>query len=132
MSLGGLRRGRTAGNQGGAFHVVQYRGEIMPLVRASEVLPERRTRMRSPPAQVVEPGKTLSVVVLEKYGRSMGLVVDDVLDVVESGSELRKLGCRAGIAGTVVVQDRVTEVLDLDWIVNAAGLSADNDVYATA
>ena len=32
---------------GGAHHVVQYRGEIMPLLHASEVLPERRSRMRS-------------------------------------------------------------------------------------
>ena len=67
---------------------------------------------------------------LEKQGRSMGLVVEDVLDVVESSSELRKLGCRAGVAGTIVVQDRVTEVLDLDWIVNAAGLNVDVDAYA--
>jgi two-component system chemotaxis sensor kinase CheA len=116
---------------GGAFHVVQYRGEIMPLVRASEVLPERRSRLRATAMAPVDESKTLSVVVLEKHGRSLGLVVDDVLDVVESRCELRRLGCRAGVAGTVVVQDRVTEVLDLDWIVNAAGLNTDADSYAT-
>jgi two-component system chemotaxis sensor kinase CheA len=63
------------------------------------------------------------VVVLGSPGRTLGLVVDDVLDVVETSVELRKLGCRRGVVGTLVVQDRVTEVLDLAWIVEAAGLS---------
>ena len=83
---------------GGSHHVVQYRGEIMPLLRASEILPERRTRPRSDATPQPENLKTLSVVVLGKAGRSMGLVVDDVLDVVEASGELRRLGCRAGIA----------------------------------
>ncbi|MEY4582404.1 MAG: hypothetical protein RL701_7107, partial [Pseudomonadota bacterium] len=108
---------------GGTHHVVQYRGEIMPLLRASELLPERRSRMRSahysPPSD-----KTLSVVVLGPPGRPLGLVVDDVLDVVETASELRRLGCRQGVIGTLVVQDRVTEVLDLPWLIAAAGLDA--------
>jgi two-component system chemotaxis sensor kinase CheA len=115
---------------GGAHHVVQYRGEIMPLLRASEILPERRTRPRSGPTPPPENLKTLSVVVLGKAGRSMGLVVDDVLDVVEASGELRRLGCRAGIAGTLVVQDRVTEVLDLEWIISAAGLDQESVTLA--
>jgi two-component system chemotaxis sensor kinase CheA len=116
---------------GGAHYVVQYRGEIMPLLRASEILPERRGRLRSTPTIVPEQQKTLSVVVLGKSGRTMGLVVDDVLDVVEATGELRRLGCRPGIMGTLVVQDRVTEVLDLDWIVAAAGLGTESQQHAT-
>jgi two-component system chemotaxis sensor kinase CheA len=115
----------------GSQHVVQYRGAIMPLVRASEILPERRSRMRSVPTHSVDQDKTLSVVVLGKGQRTMGLIVDDVLDVVEAAGELRRLGCRPGIMGTMVVQDRVTEVLDLNWIVSAAGLEAETEQYAT-
>ena len=115
---------------GGTHHVVQYRGEIMPLLRASELLPERRSRLRSNYVPAADTNKTLSVVVLGCAGRSMGLVVDDVLDVVETAAELRRLGCRQGVLGTLVVQDRVTEVLDLNWIVNAAGLSLEQDQYA--
>jgi two-component system, chemotaxis family, sensor kinase CheA len=115
---------------GGTHHVVQYRGEIMPLLRASEILPERRGRLRSHHVPVPDHIKTLSVVVLGHAGRSMGLVVDDVLDVVETAAELRKLGCRQGVKGTLVVQDRVTEVLDLSWIINAAGLAAEPEQYA--
>ncbi|HEX4355829.1 MAG TPA: chemotaxis protein CheA, partial [Polyangiales bacterium] len=117
---------------GGSHQVVQYRGEIMPLLRASEILPERRTRMRSDGVETQENQKSLSVVVLGCAGRSMGLVVDDVLDVVEATGELRRLGCRNGVIGTLVVQDRVTEVLDLKWIVEAAGLGQDETLdYAT-
>jgi two-component system, chemotaxis family, sensor kinase CheA len=108
---------------GGQHHVVQYRGEIMPLLRASELLPERRSRPRSDGVIAPEHPKTLSVVVLGAAGRSMGLVVDDVLDVVETYGEMKRFGCRQGVVGTLVVQDRVTEVLDLVWIMNAAGLS---------
>jgi two-component system chemotaxis sensor kinase CheA len=91
----------------------------MPLVMASDVLPELISRIRSggsggmgaPP-----PTGPLSVVVLGVAGRPLGLVVEDVLDVVEAPGELRQLGARTGVVGTVVVQERVTEVLDLEWI----------------
>jgi two-component system, chemotaxis family, sensor kinase CheA len=103
---------------GGQHQVLQYRGEIMPLLRTSELLPERRSRSRG--GEQVEP-KTLSVVVLGRPGRTLGLVVDDVLDVVETTTELRRVGIRAGVVGTLVLQGRVTEVLDLQWLIAAAG-----------
>jgi two-component system chemotaxis sensor kinase CheA len=105
---------------GGQHQVLQYRGEIMPLLRTRELLPERRSRMRN---ESEEP-KMLSVVVLGRPGRALGLVVDDVLDVVETAGELRRVGCRQGVVGTLVVQNRVTEVLDLAWLIAAAGFEA--------
>jgi two-component system chemotaxis sensor kinase CheA len=113
---------------GGSHHVVQYRGEIMPLIHAAELLPERRTRARNGHVQTqVEDPKTYSVVVLGTPGRTLGLVVQDVLDVVEASGELRRLGCRQGVVGTLVVQDRVTEVLDLPWLIAAAGLAGNDE-----
>jgi two-component system chemotaxis sensor kinase CheA len=105
---------------GGQHQVLQYRGEIMPLLRTRELLPERRSRMRN---ENEEP-KMLRVVVLGRPGRALGLVVDDVLDVVETAGELRRVGCRQGVVGTLVVQNRVTEVLDLAWLIAAAGFEA--------
>ena len=105
---------------GGQHQVLQYRGEIMPLLRTSELLPERRSRMRNDFGDKEEP-KTLSVVVLGKPGRTLGLVVDDVLDVVETTTELRRVGVRQGVVGTLVLHNRVTEVLDLQWLIAAAG-----------
>jgi two-component system chemotaxis sensor kinase CheA len=109
---------------GGQHQVLQYRGEIMPLLRTSELLPERRSRSRG--GEQEEP-KTLSVVVLGRPGRTLGLVVDDVLDVVETTTELRRVGVRAGVVGTLVLQNRVTEVLDLQWLVAAAGFDMNEE-----
>jgi two-component system chemotaxis sensor kinase CheA len=105
---------------GGMHDVVQYRGDIMPLVMASDVLPELISRIRSGGVGGMggspTPTGPLSVVVLGVAGRPLGLVVEDVLDVVEAPGEMRQLGVRTGVVGTVVVQERVTEVLDLEWI----------------
>ena len=105
---------------GGMYDVVQYRGDIMPLVMASDVLPELISRIRGGGAgglgRTPTPTGPLSVVVLGVGGRPLGLVVEDVLDVVEAPGELRQLGVRTGVIGTLVVQERVTEVLDLEWI----------------
>jgi two-component system chemotaxis sensor kinase CheA len=98
---------------GGTHDVVQYRGDIMPLVTTSDLIPD--LRMRGPSGGGTT-GGPLSVVVLGVGGRPLGLVVEDVLDVVEAPGELKPFGARSGVIGTIVVQERVTEVLDLEWI----------------
>jgi two-component system chemotaxis sensor kinase CheA len=100
---------------GGAHDVVQYRGEIMPLIAASDIVPDLRGRGASQPTT-----GPLSVVVIGVGGRPLGLVVEDVLDVVEAPGDLKQHGARSGVVGTIVVQERVTEVLDLEWIGNRA------------
>jgi two-component system chemotaxis sensor kinase CheA len=102
---------------GGTHNVVQYRGDIMPLVTTADVLPDLRNRGDSSRDATSGP---LSVVVLGVAGRQLGLVVEDVLDVVEAPGELKRIGARSGVVGTIVVQERVTEVLDLEWIGNRA------------
>jgi two-component system chemotaxis sensor kinase CheA len=99
---------------GGTHDVVQYRGDIMPLVLMSDLLPDLRGRMSASSSDA--PAGPLSVVVLGVSGRPLGLVVEDVLDVVEGPGEMRQFGLRTGVVGTVVVHERVTEVLDLEWI----------------
>lgn len=100
---------------GGMHDVVQYRGDIMTLVLASDLLPDNHSRGRGAPGIDLKSGP-LSVVVLGVGGHPLGLIVEDVLDVVEAPGELRRVGARLGVIGTIVVQERVTEVLDLEWI----------------
>lgn len=92
----------------GAVEVVQYRDGILPLVRLAAAigLPE------SPP-----PEEQLSVVVHEEEGRRVGIVIDRVLDVVEEHVVLTEVGRRPGVLGSAVVQDRVTDLVDLDAVV---------------
>jgi two-component system chemotaxis sensor kinase CheA len=95
--------------------VVQYRGQIMPLIRVSEVLESQR-------GQAVETVQdSLHVVVYSDQGRSVGLVVDRILDIVEESFVLERQAGRKGVLGSAVIQKRVTDVLDVPGLIAAAG-----------
>lgn len=99
----------------GDVEVVQYRGEILPLVRVFQVLPERRRNPRNPDAGV-QPD-TLPVVVHNHGGRHVGLVVGRIIDTVEESLKLQKAATRAGIKGCIVINGKVTEILDVEAVV---------------
>jgi len=92
---------------------VQYRGQIMPLIRVSEVL---QTRRKS--ARVAE--QSLHVVVYAEKERSIGLVVDRILDIVEESFVVERQTGRKGVLGSAVIQKRITDVLDVPGLIAAA------------
>jgi two-component system, chemotaxis family, sensor kinase CheA len=94
--------------------VVQYRGQIMPLVRVSEVLESHNSRA---PERRQE---ALHVVVYSEKGRSVGLVVDRILDIVEESFVLQRQSTREGVVGSAVIQKRVTDILDVPGLIAAA------------
>jgi len=96
----------------GAAEVVQYRDGILPLVRLADAI-------GLPESERTEP--SLSVVVHEDAGRMVGIVIDRVLDVVETELAVSEVGRRDGVLGSAVVQDRVTDLVDLDAVVRLAG-----------
>src|SRR5262249_53777442 len=100
----------------GAEEVVQYRGEIMPLVRIADLLPG---------GDVAEPGELLDVLVYQDRGRSIGLVVGEVLDIVHEQVALKRQSTRCGVAGSIVLRGRITELLDLEALIERAGLRAE-------
>ncbi|MBN9521493.1 chemotaxis protein CheA [bacterium] len=108
---------REAVERVGGRNVVQYRGEILPLVRAAR--PGRRKRAAKRRAGPAEP-RDLQVAVCAADGRRVGLVVNRLLDVVEEAVTARAPARRAGVLFTAVVQDRVTEFLDIAAVVRAA------------
>lgn len=87
--------------------VVQYRGSVMPLVSLAEWFGNE-------PATATGP---LKVVVYTRDGRTVGIVVDQIVDIVEQQFDIQREWARPGVAGTAVVQDEVTDVLDLDAII---------------
>ncbi|HEX3133830.1 MAG TPA: chemotaxis protein CheW, partial [Planctomycetota bacterium] len=99
----------------GGAEVVQYRGVILPLIRIFEVLPERRKEPRNPDCGV--PAGTLQVVIHTHGDRSVGLVVGRILDTVEHSLTIERAASRPGIIGCLVVQDRITELLDVQKVV---------------
>jgi two-component system chemotaxis sensor kinase CheA len=101
----------------GSREVVQYRGQILPLVRLSHLLG----------AYSEEPETdTVSVVVYSEGGRSVALVVDRIVDIAENSTTARRDAEEDGLVGTAVIQQRVTELLD----VRRAILAADPNFYA--
>ncbi len=85
--------------------VVQYRGRILPLVRLQEALGDGEA-----PAK---PGEPLQVIVFSGGDRNVGLVVDQILDVAEEAVTVRRPSRRAGLLGSAVVDEQVTDFLDL-------------------
>ncbi len=99
--------------------VTQYRGQILPLIRISHALEERRNLNRSDDVLALPTSANLQVLVLEDQGHSFGLVVNEILDIVESGSGPQSAPTRKGVLYSSVISERVTELLDVPAILTA-------------
>ena len=99
--------------------VTQYRGQILPLIRISHALEERRNLNRADDILTLPTSANLQVLVLENQGHSFGLVVNQILDIVESGSGPQSAPTRKGVLYSSVISERVTELLDVPAILTA-------------
>jgi two-component system, chemotaxis family, sensor kinase CheA len=107
--------------QAGGQEVVQYRGAIMPLIRLSSVLEERRRGSRGgAPRDQATDGGTIQVVVYSEDGRSVGFAVDQIVDIVEETLKTQHRAPRRGVLGTAVLQGRVTELIDVCGVIQMA------------
>ena len=61
--------------------------------------------------------QTMQTVVYTQNGRSVALVADKILDIVEESITVQRSSNRKGTLGTVVVQGLVTDLLDAEAIV---------------
>jgi two-component system chemotaxis sensor kinase CheA len=96
----------------GGRQVVQYRGAILPLIFLGAVLGGETPQ--SAPADPVQ------VIVFHDGDRFLGLVVDQILDVVaESVTVRRRTNCK-GLLGSAVVGKQVVDFLDLHSIIQDA------------
>jgi two-component system chemotaxis sensor kinase CheA len=100
--------------------VTQYRGQILPLIRLHVVLEERRNKLRALQALPPVDSGPIQVLVLNHEGRSFGLVVERILDIVEQHADVRSAATRASVLYSVVIDDRVTELLDIPAILRSA------------
>ena len=117
----------------GSQWVTQYRGKILPLIRLNVVLEERRHRQRALESPPVPGSPPIQVLVLNHDGRSFGLVVERILDIVEDRADVRSAATRASVLYSVVIGDRVTELLDVPAILrNANAIAAPPSLAARA
>ncbi|WP_433210136.1 chemotaxis protein CheW [Dactylosporangium sp. CS-047395] len=95
----------------GSREVVQYRDQILPVLRLSHLLGAYET----------EAGPTVPVVVYTENGRSVALAVEKIIDIVEEGLDDSKRDFGDdGLLGSAVIQQRVTELLDVRRAILAA------------
>ena len=99
--------------------VMQYRGEIVPLVFVDRVLASTPTDIHQPPATE---SQTLSLVVYSVRGRMVGLVVQSVVDIIEWTAATLVTSGQGPIRGTTVMLQRVTDVVDVPRLVETAGV----------
>jgi two-component system, chemotaxis family, sensor kinase CheA len=113
----------------GAQWVIQYRGQILPLVRLNVVLQERRRRRRheTPAAAATADPGSIQVLVCNHEGHSVGLVVDQILDIVEDRVEVKSPATRPGVLYAAVIENRVTELLDLPAILQTAAAQSSHE-----
>ena len=71
--------------------------------------------------------EVLEVIVYADHGRSVAIVVEEILDIVDGESAIRSDIDDLGLLGSAVLGDKVTELLD----VRAAILAADPAFYTT-
>jgi two-component system, chemotaxis family, sensor kinase CheA len=81
-------------------HMIQYRGQLMPLVQVSDH------------AQIKGDG-VQPLLVFSDAGRSMGLAVDQIIDIVEDKLDIEVASERPGVLGSAVIKGQATEVIDV-------------------
>jgi len=92
--------------------VVQYRNEIMPLVNVAYSL-------GAGPGEFQSDDQPLHVVVYASNGRSMGLLVDAILDIVEEHVLAGDAQPGTGVRGSAVIQGKVTDIVDVIELVRS-------------
>jgi two-component system chemotaxis sensor kinase CheA len=90
--------------------VVQYRNRILPLVPLGPALDpgSEDTAGRQDPVQVI---------VFSDGERGIGILVDQILDIVEETLAIKQATQRPGLLGSAVIGQKVTDLLDLQTVI---------------
>jgi two-component system chemotaxis sensor kinase CheA len=103
---------RSSIEKAGGRQVVQYRDQILLLVPLHEVL--------EPGSPQVETAGQVQVIVFNDGDRSVGLMIDQILDVAEEAVTVHQKTSRKGLLGSAVVGKHVADFLDLNYVLRVA------------
>ena len=81
-------------------HMVQYRGHLMPLITMNDAV-----NIKGEGAQ--------SLLVVSDGARSMALVVDEIVDIVEDRLDIQVVSDNAGVIGSAIIKGQATEIIDI-------------------
>ncbi len=91
----------------GSVPMVQYRGHLMPLIMIDDNY-ELKSSGRQP------------ILVFSDRGRTMGLVVDEIMDIVEETLTVELKSTQSGMIGSSIVEGHATEVIDAAYYLTRA------------
>ena len=83
--------------------LVQYRGQLMPVLGADGAALSRAPEAKRP------------LLVFSRGARSLGLMAEEIVDIVETTAATELAGSFPGVTGSVVVAGRATELIDVDF-----------------
>jgi two-component system chemotaxis sensor kinase CheA len=109
----------SAVEQAGGSAAVQYRGGILKLVSLASIL-EAGTQAS---AETHDP---VQIIVFADGSRALGVMVDEVVDIVEESVTVRQPSQRAGLIGSAIVGKKVADFLDVRAVLGVDWLSQAN------
>ncbi|MFZ0990112.1 MAG: chemotaxis protein CheA [Xanthobacteraceae bacterium] len=89
-------------------YIVKYRDELMPLLGF-----DMQARIKKEGAQ--------PILVFSEQGRSIGLLIDEIVDIAEEKLDVKITGDRPGILGYALVKGVVAEIIDVDFFLEGSG-----------
>lgn len=108
----------------GDMEVVQYRQEILPLIRVGSAT--------GTATQGADSSGQLQVIVHSDGRGAVGLVVDEILDIVSERLVLQRTGAARGTVGSAVIGGRVTDVIDLPGLIATVMIPSGDMVEVTS
>ncbi len=93
----------------GEESVVQYRGEVMPLINIPQLF--------NASEELQEIHDNLEVVVHTYEGKSLGLRVKNILDIVQATVSQKRTNQALKLSGTIITDNSVVDVIDVKLIV---------------
>jgi chemotaxis protein histidine kinase CheA len=101
----------------GEIDVIRYGDAFLPVLWLADLLSDARHGRGDPQTPRAEHAQT---IVCESSVGPLGLVVERIEDVVPQPRVPSQPSSRPGVAGRFVIDDRVTELLDIEALVTAA------------
>jgi two-component system chemotaxis sensor kinase CheA len=89
-------------------YIVKYRDALMPLLGF-----DAQVRIERKDAQ--------PILVFSEQGRSVGLLIDEIVDIAEERLDVKIGGERPGVLGYALIKGVVTEIVDVRFFLEGSG-----------
>ena len=88
--------------------VVQYRGALMPILTLDQATP-------------FTPANRQPILVFAEGEHSIGVAVEEIIDIVETVYSVDLLSERPGVLGSAIIAGKATDLIDISHYLSAAG-----------